>query len=357
MRKKLLGITVLAAALTLATGITAFAGTWKEDVYGRYYENDDGTRPVYAGWFTDPADGVIYGMNPDGYVMINSDMGTYRTDDQGRRIEPTEEELQRAAERQAVLATRPSPAKKQAAADVAAKAAKSATAASSTTRSSYQAEMKVFMEKFFNEAKSKRTDTSIKPDSNEDNTVNTYAFKNPDGYRFITATIWKSSKTTAVNYKEHAFEMSYHFDAAASDTDRAIYDNAYNQMVIAALGDTEGPAALDYIQTERNNGSASFDRTGTTDTGNTYRVTYRNGLATFYITCSEVVAGSEAAADTEAAEAAEADTAAETSTVSSSVIVAGQSAATEDNSQEAADDTADGAADTTDNAAGDTAAE
>lgn len=320
MRKKFLAITVFAAALTLATGITAFAGTWKEDALGRYYENDDGSRPVYAGWFTDPADGAVYGMDPDGYVMANSEMGSYRTDDLGRRIEKTEADLQREAERKAELATRPSPAKKAAAADVAAAAAKSATAASSTTRSSYQAEMKVFMDKILVDTKTKRTDTSILADGSEDNTEVTYGFKNPDGYRFISATIWKTAKTNGVNYKEQAFDLSYHFDAASSDMN--IYNDAYNSLVIAALGDTAGAAALDYVQSERNNGSTSFDHTGTTDTGNTYKVTYRNNLVTFSIICSEVDPTATTEAEDTQEEAA-AETAVEDTTPVSTTIVAG----------------------------------
>ena len=72
MRKKILGFTAAAFVLTMSTGITAFAGSWKEDAIGRYYENDDGSRPVYAGWFIDPADGAVYAMDPDGYTMPNS---------------------------------------------------------------------------------------------------------------------------------------------------------------------------------------------------------------------------------------------------------------------------------------------
>lgn len=324
MRKRLLGITVFAAALTLSTGITAFAGTWKEDTHGRYYENDDGSRPVYAGWFTDPDDGAVYGMDPDGYVMVNSDMGTFRTDDQGRRIEKTEEDLQREAERRAEIASRPSPAKKAAAADIAADAAKASAAAASTTRSSYQAEMKVFMEKLFNDAKAKRTDTTILADGSEDNTEMTYGFKNPDGYRFISASIWKTAKPTAANYKDHAFEMSYHFDSAVSD--RTIYDDIYNQLTIAALGESEGAAVLGYIQSERDGGSSSFDRAGSTDTGNTYTVSYRNGLATISVVCSEYEPEAENADESSAA-GAEADTAQDTPAVTTSVVVAGGAAA------------------------------
>lgn len=323
MRKKLLAVTVFAAALTLATGITAFAGTWKEDALGKYYENDDGSRPVYAGWFTDPADGTVYGMDPDGYLMLNSNMGSFRTDDQGRRIEKTEDDLRREAERKAELATRPSPAKAAAAADVAAAAAKSSNAATSTLRSSYQAEMKVFMDKILGDVKTKRTDTTIKTDGSEDNTEVTYGFKNPDGYRFISTTIWKTSKPTGVNYKEQAFDLSYHFDAASSDADRSLYDDAYNQLVIAALGETEGAAALDYVQTERNNGNTSFDRTGNTDSGNTYTIKYRNNLVTFSVVCSGV--DPTAAAEAETTEEVAAETPAEETTPVSTTIVAGGS--------------------------------
>ena len=104
MRKKILGFTAAAFVLTMSTGITAFAGSWKEDAIGRYYENDDGSRPVYAGWFTDPADGAVYAMDPDGYTMPNSNMGSFRTDDMGRRIDKTEEDLKRENERKAELA-------------------------------------------------------------------------------------------------------------------------------------------------------------------------------------------------------------------------------------------------------------
>ena len=131
MRKKILGFTAAAFVLTMSTGITAFAGSWKEDAIGRYYENDDGSRPVYAGWFTDPADGAVYAMDPDGYTMPNSNMGSFRTDDMGRRIDKTEEDLKRENERKAELAKRPSPAKKQAAADIAADAATAGTSRNS----------------------------------------------------------------------------------------------------------------------------------------------------------------------------------------------------------------------------------
>lgn len=353
MRKRLIGIAVFSAALTLATGITAFAGTWKEDTHGKYYENDDGSRPVYGNWFTDPETGIVYGMDLDGYVMIDSVMGSYRTDDEGRRVEPTEEELQRAAERKAERASRPSPSKQQDAADLAAAAAKSSTAATTTQRVSYQAEMKTFMDKIFIATGEKRTDKSILSDASEDNTQTTYGFKNPDGYRFITAYLWKTSKETSPNYKEQAFEMSYHFDAASSDADRSIYDDAYNQLVIAALGDTEGKAVLDYVQEQRNESNTSFNREGNTDAGNHYKLTYRNNLVSISIVCSEITPEAEAAAEEEGAETENTETT--ETTVTTSVIVAGQGSASQDT--EAEDTASEDTASDDDTASEDTASE
>lgn len=325
MRKRILMLTAVTAALTLSTGITAFAGTWKEDSWGRYYENDDGTRPVYGGWFTDPADGGVYAMDPDGYVMRNSEMGSFRTDDNGRRIEKTEAELQAEAERRAYLATRPSPAKSQAAADVAADAVKAGTTeyATGTMRTTYQAEMEQFSFQIIKEALDKRTNTTILPAEQKDNLEIMYGLTNPDGYQFLTTIIWRNGNTSSTEYKEHAYEMSYHFDSASFDTGN--YDEAYRKLVVAALGTNAGQAEVDAIQAERENGVTSFNHNGTTDTGNSYQVKYLNNLVTIYVT----VSGVDPTASTETAEEAPAEETAETpaeeTVVTSSVIVAGQS--------------------------------
>ena len=44
MKKETLRLSVLAAALTLSTGITAFAGQWQQDGKGWYYVQDNGDR-------------------------------------------------------------------------------------------------------------------------------------------------------------------------------------------------------------------------------------------------------------------------------------------------------------------------
>lgn len=324
MKKRFLSMAAVAFALSISTGMTAFAGSWKSDENGKYYENDDGSRPVYAGWFTDPADGAMYYMDPDGYAMTNTKVEGYRLDDDGRRIEKTEEDLQREAARKAELASRPSPAKKAAAAEVAADAAKNAVTATTTGRTSYQSEMKVFMDKYFIEAGKACTNTDITGTTDEDNTEITYAFKTSDGYHFLEATEWLSVKASSTNYKPQAFDLFYNFNAMGGE-EATIFGNAFNQMVIAAVGETEGQAVIDAINEARNAGTATFNRSGNTDAGNTYTLTYSNGSATLSVTCSEQDSiAAEAEQAKEEAEAA-AEAAAE-QTTTSSVLVAGQSA-------------------------------
>lgn len=325
MKKRFLSMAAVAFALSLSTGMTAFAGTWKSDENGKYYENDDGSRPVYAGWFTDPADGAMYYMDPDGYAMTGTKVEGYRLDDDGRRIEKTEEDLQREAARKAELASRPTPARKAAAAEIAADSAKNNTAAASTGRTAYQAEMKVFMDKYFIEAGKACTNTDITGTTDEDNTEVTYAFKTSDGYHFLEATEWLSVKASSTNYKPQAFDIMYNYNSMGGE-EAEIFGNAFRQMVIAAVGENEGQAVIDAITEARNAGTTSFNRSGNTDPGNTYTLTYSNGTATLSVTCTEqdsIAAEAEEAKE----EAAEASETAQTTT--SSVLVAGQSSSAE----------------------------
>ena len=322
MKKRFLSMAAVAFALSLSTGMTAFAGTWKSDENGKYYENDDGYRPVYAGWFTDPADGAMYYMDPDGYAMTGTTVEGYRLDDDGRRIEKTEEDLKREAARKAELASRPTPARKAAAAEVAADSAKNSSAAASTGRTAYQAEMKVFMDKYFIEAGKACTNTDITGTTDEDNTEISYAFKTSDGYHFLEANEWLSVKASSTNYKTQAFDIMYNYNSMGGD-EAEIFGNAFKQMVIAAVGETEGQAAMDALTEARNAGSDTFSRSGNTDPGNTYTMTYRDGVATLSVTCSEqdsIAAEAEEAKEEAAAAASEAE-----QTPTSSVLVAGQS--------------------------------
>lgn len=284
MKKKCTGITALAAFMVLSTGITAFAGSWKTDAQGTYYENDNGTRPVYAGWFTDPADGSMYYMNPDGYMMSDTTVEGYKLGSDGRRIEKTEEDILKEAQREASATTHNSPRKQNATAMIAANNAKATNIASGTLRHTYQAEMTALMDKILMESKGKRTNKTVQPYKHEDNVELLYAFKNPDNYQFITSIIWKGRKESDVDYKEYAYEMRYHFDAA--EADQSVYDEAYQKLAIAALGETEGNAVVTHVQSQREAGHTNFDRTGSTDTGNTYKLTYNDNFLTLTVTCN-----------------------------------------------------------------------
>lgn len=83
MRKKI--ITALTAlVLAGAVSITTFAGQWKQDTAGWWYENDDGSYPD-NGW--NWVDGKCYYFNSDGYCLLNTRTPDgYTVDDSGAWI-------------------------------------------------------------------------------------------------------------------------------------------------------------------------------------------------------------------------------------------------------------------------------
>ncbi len=348
MKKKLLGFGVLTAALTLATGITAFAAGWKQDTNGWYYEYDNGNWAT-CGWFTDPADNAMYYLDPDGYMMSGTTVEGFKLGDDGRRIEKTEEDIQREKERKARLASRPSPNKEMAAAELAADAAKTAVSASSTLRLSYQSEMKTFMDKHYieafkamNELESESVDRSVV----EDNIETTYRFQ-AGGGPVVEACLWKMSNEQSLNYKPEAIIMTYNRNLLGDANEIAVFENLFKNMNIASLGETEGQAVTDFYNAEVAAGNSRFDRTGTTDTGNSYTLAYRSGKVTISVVCSEYVAPAEGAENTEAAQTQEAAAPAE-EVVTSKVIVAGAAAEETASEETAAEETA---AETTEEAA------
>lgn len=339
MKKKLLGLGVLTAALTLATGMTVFAGSWQQDSNGWYYLRDDGYWQG-CGWFTDPSDNSIYYLDPDGYMMCGTSVEGYKLGDDGRRIEKTEEDIQREKERKERIAKKASPAKEQAAAELAATAAKSATAAVSTTRLSYQSEMKTFMDKYYIETlKAMNTlgSKSVVRGVVEDNLETTYRFQAEYG-PVAEAMLWKMSHEGNASYKPEALIMSYDRNHLSEAAEIEVFETLHKNMLIAALGETEGQAALDYYNTEVAAGTTSFDRTGNTDVGNSYTMKYRNGKATVSVICSEYVAPVEGE---ETAEAAVEETAAPVEeVVTSRVLVAGQAQTVEEETEAAVEETA-----------------
>lgn len=320
MKKKLIGISVLAAALTLSTGITAFAG-WKQNTNGWYYENADGSW-VGCGWFTDPADGSIYYMDPDGYMMSATSIEGFKLGDDGRRIEKTAEDIQREQERKERLASRPSPAKEQAAAELAAEAAKQKKSAVSTTRLAFQSEMKVFMDQQFIETQKQLYEagsTATKPSTTEDNLETTYRFSTSAG-AVMEASLWRMTNQKNSNYKPDAFDLEYNRNYLTEAADIEKFDSLFRDMCIASLGETEGNAVADQYYNEIAAGNTKFERNGNTDTGNQYTMTYSNGKAFIVVICSETTAEDQNAETTENTETAPVEEA-----VTSAVITAGQS--------------------------------
>ncbi|MGN0159646.1 MAG: hypothetical protein ACI39W_11045 [Brotaphodocola sp.] len=345
MKKKLFGLGVLTAALTLATGITAFAGSWQQDGNGWYYLRDDGYWQG-CGWFTDPEDNSIYYLDPDGYMMSATTVEGYKLGDDGRRIEKTEEDIRREQERKERIAKKASPAKEQAAAELAGDAAKNAAAAVSTTRLAYQSEMKTFMDKYYIEALKTMTELdskSVVRNVLQDNLETTYKFQAEFG-PVAEASLWKMSNPSNASYKPEALIMSYDRNHLTEAAEIETFDTLNKNMIIAALGETEGQAVLDAYNAEIAAGTSSFDREGTTDVGNSYTLKYRNGKVTISVICSEYVAPAEG--EEEAAEASS-DAATVTEEASTSkVLVAGQAQTVETEAETTVEETSDEAEET-----------
>lgn len=299
MKKNLIGISVLAAALTISASMTAFAG-WTQDTNGWTYQRDDGTW-VGSGWFTDPADGAIYYIDPDGYMMKDTHIEGYRLGADGRRIEKTAEDIQKEEARKQQVASRPSPGKEHAAADLAANAAKSANAATTTSRLSYQSEMKKLMDTIFIDARNS-LDASIVGTTTSDNLETTYRFS-LNGNHSIVSSLQKSSNTKSASYVPHALELMYNRNAVSDEASVTLLDSSFRRLMVAGLGENVGNALLDNIFAENAKGNSKFEWTGNTDSGNYYNMVCSNGTITIKVTCSEKTA-EQIAAEQAAAQAA-----------------------------------------------------
>lgn len=299
MKRKLLGITVITAALAISASMTAFAG-WVQDSNGWAWQNDNGSWRG-AGWLTDPADGSIYYLDPDGYMMTDTRVEGYRLGPDGRRIEKTEEEIQKEAERKQKEASRPSPSKELAAADLAAQAAKNSNIAASTARLSYQAEMKKLMDVIFIDAR-KTLDHSILGSTTEDNLETTYRYS-LNGRNSIVCSLWKVSNAKSYNYVANALDLSYDRNAVSDEAQVQLLDDTFRRLMVASLGENTGNTMLDNIFAENAAGNSVFEWSGNTDSGNYYNMKCNNGTISIKVTCSEKTA-EEIAAEQAAAEAA-----------------------------------------------------
>lgn len=347
MKKRIIGITALAAAMALSTGMTAFAAGWVQDGNGWGYQYDNGNWAT-IGWFTDPETGYEYYLDPDGYMMTDTRVEGFRLGPDGRKVEKTEEEIQAEQEREQRLASRPSPAKQQAAATLAGKAAKNSNVAVSTTRLAYQAEMKTFMDKYFVNTATTLGTSSLNGRVSKDNLQTTYKLYVPTAGDVFTSTLHLNANTKSVNYVPHALEVSFNRNILHEEAEIQALDKCFTDMMIASLGETAGQAVADRVFAEAVGNGSSFDASGNTDTGNSYTLSYKNDFFTMQVTCSEIVASDETTeegGEAEAAESTENEAAEAEQAVSnaSRVITVGQSAAAEEDAEE---DTASEAEDT-----------
>ena len=69
MKKKRMAIAILAAGLSAVAVMPAFAGQWKSDFKGWWYQNDDGSYPN-NGW--EEIDGSYYYFQSDGYALMST---------------------------------------------------------------------------------------------------------------------------------------------------------------------------------------------------------------------------------------------------------------------------------------------
>ncbi len=335
MRKTVFGIAAVAAAMTLSTGITAFAAGWVTETtpYGdqQKYVYDDGNWPS-GNWFTDPETNLTYFLDPDGYRMKDTMVEGYKLDANGVRQEKTEEELLREAQEKVKREGRNTPGKAVNAAKEAAVEAKEKTAAVSTVRRSYISELKVLINKTTKDVATTRTDSSVQILTTEDNMEVSRTYHNADGTDFYKFSMWNSAKD-----KANAVDLMYIYDAAP-EADRNLYNTAYEQSVVAALGDTEGKAVTDYVQGQREQGVTNLTREGKTDSGNSYSLTYKNNKIQISVTCSEVTEEDQTEeASTETAETAETAAKEEAApVVTSKTITVGAAAATAEENTEAA---------------------
>lgn len=340
MRKRFLGITVLAAALSLSAGMTAFADGWIIDETGQYMWQFDNGHCQYAGWITDPETGYEYYMDPDGHIMTNTRVDGYWLDDAGVKHEKTEAEIQAEEAREARQASKPSPAKVTNAANDLANAAKSATTAVSTTRRNFQAEMYTFTDQAFASIKK-----SLEADSNssftggttKNNLTNTFYYNMDNGTEILSSAMPKAAANTDAYY-EYALEIHYNRNLV-HDGSSPYFDSGFESMVIAALGEEAGAEVYEQVMAAEVGSDTSFNLSGLTGTGNSYTVRYSTNNAYIQVTCSEVVTEEETTEEETTAETEETTTEETTEVTADETTETVADEAAETTEEETAEDT------------------
>ena len=86
MKRKGLAIAGLVAGLSVLSSMSAFAGEWKQDSNGWWWQNDDGSYPVSTWqWLDGNKDGLSesYYFNEAGYLVTNTTIDGYTVNADG----------------------------------------------------------------------------------------------------------------------------------------------------------------------------------------------------------------------------------------------------------------------------------
>ncbi len=295
MKKKLIGISILSAALTVSVSVPAFAG-WIREGESWAYEYANGSRPKNANWFTDPDTGLEYYIDPDGHIMTGTYVEGYWLDDSGVKHEKSEAQIALEKEREQRNANRKSPGKTHANIQETATAAKTAGIASSTTRRVYQAEMKSLMDSILADSFKQignLGNSSIQKSIVNNNVETTYGLKAENGLMIISSTLWNSSNKSNTNYVPYAFELHYNRGIISDSDLSAILNDTFKKLLVASLGESEGNAMYERIMAEEVGSQEKLSGNGASDTGNPYEMSYRTNNANIKVTCSEILPPAE----------------------------------------------------------------
>lgn len=343
MKKKMITIAAMAAAMALSATMSIYAGWWVHDEFGDSYVNDDGSG-VFMRWFTDPETGYEYYFNPEGYIMKDVYVQSYYLDENGIKREQSDsgkQAIERIEARVAEAEKRGTPAKGAKAAKEAGNAAKVAEKkeAVSTQRLSYQAEMDVFLYQFHTVLRdtARANGNKYEVKIGTDNYITDYYAKASNGVAIMSSKICKASNEKLPDYTPYAFEVNYNRDVAGEDS--PMFDTEFKDVVLAAVGEKAGTQLYDKVMQIAVGTDTQLKEEGVADNGNTYTFTYRVNNANIKVTCSEIVPEEETAAEESAAEESAAEETTETAseTPAETAAEAASEASSESNADTAAE--------------------
>lgn len=86
MKNKKLAVLGITLGLSVLSAMPAFAGQWKQDATGWWYQNEDGSYPTSTWkWIDGNNDGIAesYYFNESGYIVVNTSVEGYTVNADG----------------------------------------------------------------------------------------------------------------------------------------------------------------------------------------------------------------------------------------------------------------------------------